>query len=743
MHQFIIMSDHCTPDFDFQESWISFDYEKCDNDEVIQIKACTMNSLCSITSAHLHCDCNKNNGGNASQFCDEIQQHFINDTIVLNSKLCPPGYYTNIRKFYIDFACDTTEHFSINVCTVNIRCFTDPKMYYCTCKSQYTPAIMQRSRTLPLCRDVNECLQDPCNPQEICTNTPGSYTCANKTCIDMNLFNTSQCSLIHWDKQTQLPWNSFHQYCSVINSLVTLVNEQCQNQNDKFIMQKVISTGSDLLNKDSLWDKLENEQRFYLASVFLQSVENAVIGATLSLPDQGRTNKSTKNIDVEIQNLQGTNTSAPEIIKLQAKGNFVDIDRSTITGNKASDITAVALIAYNSMDSILTGCAFNTGTSSGHLTSSHLVSNVVSAVITNRQSHGPRMMFNFTFRHTKVPIDGWDLHCAHWNYRTGESYWSTRGCSLQDSNGTHTHCQCNQISNLALLIAPFEWKSEPYALSIITYIGIPVSLVCLIVTIATLAFCDQHKSAIAITHMQLCVSLFLAELLFITGVNRTGQRVLCGVIAGFLHYLFLSAFVWMFLEGIQLYLMVRNIKKLRVPYSEKIGKYMYAFGYGIPAVIVAISAGVYPEGYGSPNNCWLRKQKRFNWSFLGPVCVIIGINTILFLITLWTLKKEISQRDIAVSKLQDTRMLAFKAIARVFILGCSWILGLFHFGEETIVMAYLFTIVNSFQGTFIFIILCLLNSKVKAQCKKWFSMMCKARKIISPKNIATITPHPN
>ncbi|XP_078062516.1 adhesion G protein-coupled receptor E3-like [Mustelus asterias] len=82
-------------------------------------------------------------------------------------------------------------------------------------------------------------------------------------------------------------------------------------------------------------------------------------------------------------------------------------------------------------------------------------------------------------------------------------------------------------------------------------------------------------------------------------------------------------------------------------------------------------------------------------------------------------------------------MLAFKAIAQVFVLGCSWILGLFHFKEEMVVMAYLFTIINSFQGTFIFIILCVLNSKVRAQCQKWFSTKFKAKRTVPPRNIST------
>ncbi|XP_055519999.1 adhesion G protein-coupled receptor E3-like [Leucoraja erinacea] len=737
IHQFIIKGDNCNPYINIQNDHILIDYEKCDIDAVIRIKACVTNAMCIASPAHLHCDCNTARGS-VSTNCEEINPLFINGGIISNKRWCPPGYFVNPRKFYIDLGCHrTTGSFSVVICTVHKKCFNKPNKHHCTCANPYLPTRIITKRTSIVCRDINECLSNPCNPWENCTNTPGSFTCTNSTCIDVNYFNNSQCSFIHWDKQAQLPWFSSHQYCSVINSLVILVNKQCQNKNDDLLIQKVISTGSDLLEKDSMWGELEIDKRLYLASVFLQTVENAVVGATLSLQDQESSIELT-NIGVEILNLRGLNSSASDIISLQTKGNAVDIDRNTITRNQTDDVAAVALIAYSNMDSILKGCPFKLSTSGGNQTSFQLASNVVSAVMTNRENHDPKTMLNFTFRQTEQPDDGWSVQCAHWNYAPEESYWTPDGCSLQDSNGTHTRCQCNQVSNLALLIAPFKWKGEPYALTVITDVGIPVSLVCLIVTIGTIVLWEELKSAIIITHMQLCVSLFLAELLFIIGINKTGHRIVCGVIAGFLHYLFLSAFVWMFLEGIQLYLLVRNIKNLRISKSEKMGKYMYGCGYGIPAVIVVVSAAIYPDGYGSPNYCWLQKQRRFNWSFLGPVCLIIWINTFLFLITLWNLKKEIDKRDIEVSKLKDTRMLTFKAIGRVFILGCSWIFGLFHFDEETIVMAYLFTIVNSFQGFFIFIILCVLNPKVVTQCKRLFSVMCRNKKIVSPKDAATI-----
>lgn len=51
-------------------------------------------------------------------------------------------------------------------------------------------------------------------------------------------------------------------------------------------------------------------------------------------------------------------------------------------------------------------------------------------------------------------------------------------------------------------------------------------------------------------HKNLCVCLLIAEILFVCGIGQTNQRIVCGIVAGLLHFFFLCAFAWMFLEGI-------------------------------------------------------------------------------------------------------------------------------------------------------------------------------------------------
>ncbi|KAL0159407.1 hypothetical protein M9458_043132, partial [Cirrhinus mrigala] len=53
--------------------------------------------------------------------------------------------------------------------------------------------------------------------------------------------------------------------------------------------------------------------------------------------------------------------------------------------------------------------------------------------------------------------------------------------------------------------------------------------------------------------------------------------------------------------------------------------------------------------------------------------------------------------------------MVFKTLAQFVVLGCSWILGFFTNGSKG--LEILFLILNSQQGTFIFLIYCALNNE--------------------------------
>ncbi|XP_051827678.1 putative adhesion G protein-coupled receptor E4P [Antechinus flavipes] len=306
--------------------------------------------------------------------------------------------------------------------------------------------------------------------------------------------------------------------------------------------------------------------------------------------------------------------------------------------------------------------------------------------------------------------------CVYWKSTTEGAIWSTEGCFLLKTNATHTRCNCSHLSTFAVLMALTD-QVEDGVLTAITYVGLGLSLLCLFLAALTFFLCRAIQGTSTSLHLQLSLCLFLADLLFLTGIHQTADKVLCSIIAGTLHYLYLAAFTWMFLEGLYLFLTVRNLKVANYTSARQFKKrFMYPFGYGIPAGIVAISAGIDPHGYGTIKYCWLNLQRGFIWSFVGPVIVIILFNLIFYLITLWILRDTLSSLNKDVSTIQNTRTLTFKALAQFLILGCSWSLSFFLTESITepaqSIIAYTFTITNSLQGIYIFLVHCILNSQV-------------------------------
>lgn len=68
------------------------------------------------------------------------------------------------------------------------------------------------------------------------------------------------------------------------------------------------------------------------------------------------------------------------------------------------------------------------------------------------------------------------------------SAWSEEGCEIRKTNETHTVCECNHLTNFAVLMDVHAVRldiAHQVALQIITYIGCIISVVCLVLAILT------------------------------------------------------------------------------------------------------------------------------------------------------------------------------------------------------------------------------------------------------------------
>ncbi|XP_044851163.1 adhesion G protein-coupled receptor E3-like [Mauremys mutica] len=589
------------------------------------------------------------------------------------------------------------------ICEPHGNCINMPGSYMCKCSWGFGKS---QKDTSQICTDIDECNKTPdiCGPKATCINTTGSYWCECRAGYVPSNRNTTLC------QELQAP---------SINSSPEFegIKEMCRN----FSLQNVTLRFNALLNSTSLWEGGDKWEVGLAVTVLLQSVEWAALATALRSPERTTQNVTTESLAIQTRLVTGNCSQHSEVFMLRAHEETMDVHCATVTGAATQGLGAAAFISYSSLDAIISARHLSEGNllAGGKLEKSHLNSRVVSgAVGDGRPIHLSRPA-NFTLRHRQAKKEEEEALCVYWKVVAESSSWSPDGCTAVHTNSTHTTCSCDHLSSFAVLMAATT-VTDSSPLTLITYVGLTLSLLCLFLAILTFLLCCSIRNVSTSLHLQLCLCLFLADLLFLTQVTRILTQVACAVIAGLLHYLFLACFSWMFLEGLHLFLTVRNLKVVNYTSASRFKRrFMYPFGYGFPALVVAISAAVNPGGYGTSTHCWLSLDRGFRWSFLGPVCAIILINITFFVLTLWILRNRLSSLNADVSTVRDHRLLTFKAIAQLFILGCSWSLGLLQVGPAATVMEYLFTIVNSLQGAFIFLVHCLLNHQVREEYRRW------------------------
>uniref|UniRef100_A0A3P8QIT6 Uncharacterized protein n=1 Tax=Astatotilapia calliptera TaxID=8154 RepID=A0A3P8QIT6_ASTCA len=508
-------------------------------------------------------------------------------------------------------------------------------------------------------------------------------------------------------------------------------------------MKAIVDTVDNLLRPEALksWKDMNSTEQTHAATMLLDTLEEGAFVLAENLIEPAIVKVPAENILLEVCVLstdgQVQDFRFPQTSK---SGMTLQLSSNTVKVNSKNGVAKLVFVLYKHLGQFLStenATLRGMGDLNKHNLSLTVNSHILSASITKESSRvfvaDPVI---FTLEHLDKE-HYYNPNCSFWNYseRSMMGYWSTQGCKLLETNKSHTTCSCSHLTNFAILMAHRgnvrDGSVHEVLLTVITRMGIAVSLVCLAISLFTFCFFRGLQSDRNTIHKNLCLNLFIGELLFLVGINMTEPKLVCSIIAGVLHFCFLAAFVWMCLEGVQLYLML--VEVFESEFSRR--KYYYMSGYLIPAVVVGISAAIDYRSYGTQRACWLRVDNHFIWSFIGPVTFIIVVNVIFLVVTMYKMVKH--STSMKPDSFFAVLMLLFPVFCRSWVLGAfallcllglTWSFGLFFLNESSIVMAYLFTIFNTLQGMFIFIFHCLLQKKVRKEYSKCFrqSQCCGA-----------------
>ncbi|KAL0993234.1 hypothetical protein UPYG_G00105000 [Umbra pygmaea] len=616
-----------------------------------------------------------------------------------------------------------------NICGPNAKCENTIGSYSCICiDGFFSPTGENRKGQNGTCEDIDECALDYtlCGVNAMCKNTQGIYVCeCNPGFVlksgKMNYTeNEEQCEDFTCDVI-----NSSSQTLPKLKGALSEIQNICLNSKKR--VMPLVSIGPDgdalleslLLAIDDLLSggPLNNAQVSALLKVVELSLR--IIGPLMEHPETSKSNNHTV-----LELLVQRNASSPQgPVSLSCSQAQLDCHWETAAGQDSyPGFATVALLTYKGLE---TSCNHSfTGLEAQKGQSFQMNSKVVTATVSNKNTSLLKDSVNFTFSHLKEADKG-NHTCVYWDSETTDGAWSKRGCFLVQSNATHTVCSCKHLSSFAVLLALYDMK-ETYQLQLITWVGLSLSQLCLFLCILTFSLIRAIRSTRNTIHLNLCISLFIANLVFLVGISRTENKSGCAVIAGILHFFYLAALCWMCLEGVHLFRMVVLVFNTTIR-----PLYLMLGGYGVPAVIVAISAIYNAQGYGTERHCWLTLEDGFIWSFFGPVSVIIVVSVFFFLVTVWKLAQKFSSLNPDLSKLHKIKLFTITAVAQLCVLGSTWIFGCFQFNDSTLPMSYLFTIFNCLQGFLLYVMHCLLSKQVREEYGKIVDSVCAPQKLYS------------
>ncbi|XP_067048242.1 adhesion G protein-coupled receptor E3-like [Acropora muricata] len=321
-------------------------------------------------------------------------------------------------------------------------------------------------------------------------------------------------------------------------------------------------------------------------------------------------------------------------------------------------------------------------------------------------------------------------HCMFWNFKinsTVNGNWSEEGCSLKKSDDNKIICVCNHLTNFAVLMQVGENEVSPrhlIAMEIITYVGCGLSLTAEVLTIIAYCTLTDLKQEQAQIRLNLVVALASAQITFLSGIDAVEPKGLCVFVAALIHYFYLVGFAWMFFEGVYLYLMVVKVFNTEIRLRA-----FYSVAWGCPAGIVVFSIVLAACQEGGVHSyihdafCWVSFSNNLIWTFVAPVLLVCLTNAVLLSLVIREILKMQSDR---LSNIENLRQAAKACVVLLPLLGMTWAFGILSVTNAGLIFQYIFTILNSLQGFFIFLLYILRSAEVRAEFKRkkrmWFEM---------------------
>ncbi|KAM4042817.1 adhesion G protein-coupled receptor B3 isoform 5-T5 [Anomaloglossus baeobatrachus] len=539
-------------------------------------------------------------------------------------------------------------------------------------------------------------------------------------------------------------------------------------------VQNFFQIVSNLLDEENK-EKWEDAQQIYPGSIeLMQVIEDFIHIVGMGMMDFQNSYLTTGNVVASIQKLPASSVLTDITFPMRGRKGMVDWARNS------EDKVVIPKNIFTPMPSDLEestvyvlGAVFykNLGLFLPSLRNFTVVNSKIIVVTIHPEPKYTDSLVEIELAHLNNVSGTLKPYCVLWDdSKSNDSLgtWSTQGCKTVLTDASHTKCLCDRLSTFAILAQQpreiiMEYSGTP---SVTLIIGCGLSCLALITLAVVYAALWRYiKSERSIILINFCLSIISSNILILVGQTQVQNKGICTMTTAFLHFFFLASFCWVLTEAWQSYMAVTGKIRTRV-----IRKRFLCLGWGLPALVVAISMGfTKAKGYGTPHYCWLSLEGGLLYAFVGPAAAVVLVNMVIGILVF---NKLVSRDGILDKKLKHragqmsephsgltlkcakcgvvsttalSATTASNAMASLWsscvvlpLLALTWMSAVLAMTDKrSILFQILFAVFDSLQGFVIVMVHCILRREVQD------AFRCRLRNCQDPINADSSSSFPN
>ena len=244
---------------------------------------------------------------------------------------------------------------------------------------------------------------------------------------------------------------------------------------------------------------------------------------------------------------------------------------------------------------------------------------------------------------------------------------------------------------------------------IVSTVACSLSLFCLFLTLLTYACLRELRTLCGILIMNLCFSLFVAQLLFSLNVVPDPSSAYCKIHTALQHFFWLSSFFWTSALALDMALRFSSsFASLDTSKNSTIMKYaLYCYGLPLLVTVICVSVSLFFNigfMYFAPTYCFIHTGLAAFVGMVVPISVTMVCNLSLFSVTVVNLHRTMQEASRAKADQENLKKEVIIYIRLVSLMGFNWLFGLLSSGiKANIVLNIIFAIFMGLQGVFIFV----------------------------------------